>query len=89
MYPFPRRCWKKTKIVIENDCKELLYQIFKYPITQYFDEIIPFPDWTGAKRSYWIDFMSAGVFEIWVMWIKNGQKETLEEISSLIRFFHK
>ncbi|MNC12909.1 Bacterial regulatory protein, tetR family [compost metagenome] len=74
---------------IENDYKELLYQIFKHHITQFYDEIIPFPDWTGAKRSYWIDFMSAGVFEIWVMWIKNGQKETLEEISSLIRLFHK
>mgnify|MGYP001170053220 CR=1 FL=1 len=74
---------------IENDYKELLYQIFKRHITQFYDEIIPFPDWTGARRSYWIDFMSAGVFEIWVMWIKNGQKETLEEISSLIRLFHK
>lgn len=74
---------------IEGGYTELLYQIFKRHIAQFYDEIIPFPDWTGAKRDYWIHFMSAGVFEIWVMWIKNGQKETLEEISSLIRLFHK
>lgn len=74
---------------IEGGYIELLYQIFKRHIARFYDEIIPFPDWTGAKRNYWIHFMSAGVFEIWVMWIKNGQKETLEEISSLIRLFHK
>lgn len=74
---------------IKGDYVGLLYQIFKHHIAKFYDEIIPFPDWTGAKRSYWIDFMSAGVFEIWVMWIKNGQKESLEEISSLIRLFHK
>ncbi|MNP22143.1 hypothetical protein D3C76_1148020 [compost metagenome] len=74
---------------IESGYTELLYQIFKRHIAQFYDEIVPFPDWTGAKRDYWIHFMSAGVFEIWVMWIKNGQKETLEEISSLIRLFHK
>jgi AcrR family transcriptional regulator len=77
------------QIAVNNDYKELLYQIFKRHITQFYDEIIPFPDWSGAKRSYWIDFMSAGVFEIWVMWFKNGQKEPLAEISSLIRLFHK
>lgn len=77
------------KMAIEGNYTELLYQIFKHHIAQLYDEIIPFPDWTGAKRSYWIDFMSAGVFEIWVMWIKNGQKETIEEIKGLIRLFHK
>ncbi|MGG6310511.1 TetR/AcrR family transcriptional regulator [Paenibacillus macerans] len=77
------------QMAIEGDYTELLYQIFKYHITQFYDEMIPFPDWTGAKRNYWIHFMSAGVFEVWVMWIKNGQKETLEEISALIRLFHK
>lgn len=77
------------QMAIEGKYTELLYQIFKYHITQFYDEIIPFPDWTGAKRNYWIHFMSAGVFEIWVMWIKNGQKETVEEISALIRLFHK
>ncbi|WNS43460.1 TetR/AcrR family transcriptional regulator [Paenibacillus sp. MMS20-IR301] len=76
-------------LAFESEYKELFYQIFKSHITQFYDELIPFPDWTGPKRSYWIDFMSAGVFEIWVMWIKNGQKESLEEISALIRFFHK
>lgn len=74
---------------IKGNYIDLLYQIFKTHIAQFYDELIPFPDWTGAKRNYWIHFMSAGVFEIWVTWIKNGQKETLEEISALIRFFHK
>ncbi|SET25573.1 TetR/AcrR family transcriptional regulator [Paenibacillus sp. NFR01] len=74
---------------IKGDYVGLLYQMFKHHIAKFYDEIIPFSDWTGAKRSYWIDFMSAGVFEIWVMWIKNGQKESLEEISALIRLFHK
>ncbi|OBZ18462.1 hypothetical protein A8L34_02440 [Bacillus sp. FJAT-27264] len=74
---------------IESEYIHLLYKIFKSHITQLYDKIIPFPDWSGAKRSYWIDFMSAGVFEIWVMWIKNGQKESLEEITAMIRFFHK
>ncbi|MNC19225.1 hypothetical protein D3C75_671530 [compost metagenome] len=77
------------QMAIKGDYIDLLYQIFKIHIAQFYDELIPFPDWTGAKRSYWIHFMSAGVFEIWVTWIKNGQKEPLEEISALIRFFHK
>lgn len=77
------------QLAIESDYTGLLYQIFKNHITQFYDEIIPFPDWTGAKRDYWIHFMSAGVFEIWVMWIKNGQKETIEEISTLIRLFQE
>ncbi|KAF6627402.1 MULTISPECIES: TetR/AcrR family transcriptional regulator [Paenibacillus] len=77
------------RLAIESDYTGLLYQIFKNHITQFYDELIPFPDWTGAKRNYWIHFMSAGVFEIWVMWIKNGQQETIEEISALIRLFHK
>lgn len=77
------------QMAIESEYIQILYKIFKKHITLLYDRIIPFPDWTGAKRSYWIDFMSAGVFEIWVMWIKNGQKESLEEISALIRFFHK
>ncbi|GLX69748.1 TetR/AcrR family transcriptional regulator [Paenibacillus glycanilyticus] len=80
---------KDFQMAIESDYKELLYQIFKRHIARFYDEIIPFPDWTGARRSYWIDFMSAGVFEIWVMWFKNGQQETIEEISALIRLFHK
>ncbi|CAI6086038.1 TetR/AcrR family transcriptional regulator [Cohnella sp. JJ-181] len=80
---------KDFLMAIEGNYTELLYQIFKSHITQLYDEIIPFPDWTGAKRTYWIDFMSAGVFEVWVMWIKNGQKETVEEIKALIRLFHK
>jgi len=77
------------QMAIESEYIQLLYKIFKSHITQLYDKIIPFPDWTGAKRSYWIDFMSAGVFEIWVMWIKNGQKESLEEITALIQLFHK
>ncbi|MFC3800941.1 TetR-like C-terminal domain-containing protein [Cohnella sp. GCM10012308] len=80
---------KDFQMAIEGDYTELLYQIFKSHVTQLYDEIIPFPDWTGAKRSYWIDFMSAGVFEVWLMWIKNGQKESIEEIKALIRLFHK
>ncbi|MRN51482.1 hypothetical protein [Paenibacillus monticola] len=52
-------------MAIEGDYIGLLYQIFKHHITQFYDKIIPFPDWTGAKRNYWIHFMSAGVFEIW------------------------
>lgn len=76
-------------LAIEGDYTDLLYQIFKYHITQFYDEMNPFPDWKGAKRNYWNHFMSAGVFEVWVTWIKNGQKETLEEISALIRLFHK
>ncbi|MDI4649703.1 TetR/AcrR family transcriptional regulator [Cohnella hashimotonis] len=80
---------KDFQMAIEGHYTDLLYQIFKLHITQFYDELIPFADWTGAKRSYWIDFMSAGVFEIWLMWIKNGQKETLDEISALIRFFHR
>jgi AcrR family transcriptional regulator len=77
------------RMAIESEYIQLLYKLFKRHITLLYDKIVPFPDWTGAKRSYWIDFMSAGVFEIWVMWIKNGQKEPLEEISAMIRFFHK
>ncbi|WP_238655611.1 TetR/AcrR family transcriptional regulator [Paenibacillus piscarius] len=77
------------RLAIEGNFTGLLYQIFKHHITQFYDELIPFPDWTGARREYWIHFMSAGVFEIWIMWIKNGQQETLEEISALIRLFHK
>ncbi|WP_449620316.1 TetR/AcrR family transcriptional regulator [Robertmurraya sp. Marseille-Q9965] len=76
-------------LAIEGDYTDLLYQIFKYHITQFYDEMSPFQDWKGAKRNYWNHFMSAGVFEVWVTWIKNGQIETLEEISSLIRLFHK
>ncbi|UPK43961.1 MULTISPECIES: TetR/AcrR family transcriptional regulator [Paenibacillus] len=77
------------KMSIESDYTGLIYQIFKNNITQFYDELIPFPNWTGAKRNYWIHFMSAGVFEIWMTWIKNGQQETIEEISTLIRLFHK
>lgn len=76
-------------LAIEGDYTDLLYQIFKYHIAQFYDEMNPFPDWKGTKRNYWNHFMSAGVFEVWVTWIKNGQKETLEEISALIRLFHK
>lgn len=77
------------RTAIKGNYIGLLYQIFKHHIARFYDQIIPFPDWTGVKRTYWIDFMSAGVFEIWVTWIKNGQKESLEEITALIRFFHK
>jgi AcrR family transcriptional regulator len=77
------------KMAIGSQYIDVLYHIFKHHIAQFYDELIPFPDWTGAKRNYWIQFMSAGVFEIWITWIKNGQKETLEEISALIRLFHK
>ncbi|WP_405105469.1 TetR/AcrR family transcriptional regulator [Paenibacillus sp. FSL K6-1217] len=77
------------RLAIEGNFTGLLYQSFKKHITQFYDELIPFPDWTGARREYWIHFMSAGVFEIWMMWIRNGQQETLEEISALIRLFHK
>ncbi|WP_025688902.1 TetR/AcrR family transcriptional regulator [Paenibacillus zanthoxyli] len=80
---------KDFHMAIEGDYIGLFYQIFKSHVAQLYDEIIPFPDWTEAKRNYWIDFMSAGVFEIWVMWIKNGQKESIVEISTLIRLFHK
>jgi hypothetical protein len=55
------------QMAIESEYVQLLYKLFKIHITQLYDKIIPFPDWTGARRSYWIDFMSAGVFEIWVM----------------------
>jgi AcrR family transcriptional regulator len=77
------------KRAIEREYIQLLYKIFKSHIAQFYDKLVPFPDWTGARRSYWIDFMSAGVFEVWVMWIKNGQKESLEEMSALLRLFHK
>lgn len=77
------------QLAIESEYIQVLYKIFKIHIARLYDKIVPFPDWTGAKRSYWIDFMSAGVFEVWVTWIKNGQKESLEEISALLRLFHK
>ncbi|GGA34278.1 TetR/AcrR family transcriptional regulator [Paenibacillus physcomitrellae] len=80
---------KDFQMAIAADYIGLLYQIFKHHITQFYDELVPFPDWTGARRNYWIHFMSAGVFEIWVTWIKNGQKESIAEISALIRLFHK
>lgn len=67
---------------------DLLYQLFKSHIAHFYDELIPFPDWTSVKRNYWIQFMSAGVFEVWMTWIRGGQQETLAEMSALIRLFH-
>lgn len=79
----------EIRLAIEAGCTDLLYQVFKSHIARFYDGLNPFPDWTGARRNYWIHYMSAGVFEVWITWIKNGQQETLDEISNLIRLFHR
>jgi hypothetical protein len=33
--------------------------------------------------------MSAGIFEVWLTWIQTGQKESLAEMTQLIKAFHE
>lgn len=33
--------------------------------------------------------MSAGIFEVWLTWIQNGQKESLVEMTKLVKEFHE
>lgn len=66
-------------------------------LTEFFNDLTPdfkratttWSDWKGPKRNYWIKFMSAGLFEVWLTWIQTGQKESLEEMTQLIREFHE
>ncbi len=78
---------KDFMVALDSEYTDLLYQISKKYITGFYDELNPFPDWSGIRRTYWINFISAGVFEIWMTWFRGGQKESLEEISGLIREF--
>ncbi|MDF7626768.1 TetR/AcrR family transcriptional regulator [Lactobacillaceae bacterium L1_55_11] len=42
----------------------------------------------GQQRHYWIQFIAAGVFQIWLTWIENGQKESVAQITVWIVAFH-
>jgi hypothetical protein len=58
-------------------------------MARFYDTTTTWSDWENPKRLYWIKFMSAGIFEVWLTWIQTGQKESLAEMTQLIKAFHE
>lgn len=77
------------KRAIAGEYETLLFQIFTQQMAHFYDATTTWSDWKDPKRNYWIKFMSAGLFEVWLTWIQTGQKESLEEMTQLIREFHE
>ena len=77
------------KLAIQHRFTPILFQIFEQHITEFYDQTTTWSDWIGTKRTYWIHFMSAGLFDVWLTWIKNGQQESLADMMSLIKEFHE
>lgn len=74
---------------IEGGYKEIIFQLFSQQMARFYDETTTWEDWEGSKRYYWIKFMSAGIFEVWLSWIETGQKESISAMTDLIKEFHE
>jgi AcrR family transcriptional regulator len=74
---------------IAGDYTMIIFQIFTEQMARFYDTTTTWSDWENPKRLYWIKFMSAGIFEVWLTWIQTGQKESLAEMTQLIKAFHE
>lgn len=77
------------KRAIAGEYTSIIFQIFTKQMARFYDTTTTWTDWQGSKRLYWIKFMSAGIFEVWLTWIQNGQKESLVEMTKLVKEFHE
>jgi len=78
---------KILKLSIDRGFEQVIKNIFDANMLDFYDGISLPVELTTMQRKYWTKFMSAGVYSIWREWLIDGQKESLEEIHTLIAKF--
>lgn len=75
------------KLSTERHFEQIIQNIFNENISRFYDAVMNWNNFTPMQRKYWTEFMGAGVYAIWREWLYDGQKESLDDIHTLIADF--
>ncbi|MCF6160929.1 MAG: TetR/AcrR family transcriptional regulator [Furfurilactobacillus sp.] len=67
----------------------IIQTVFNENMATFYKETINWNDISVAQQTYWVKFMSAGVYAIWREWLSNGQKESIEAIHEILAMFQQ
>ena len=62
----------------------IIQNVFNENMEQFYEKTIHKDQLSTVQRTYWIKFMSTGVYTIWREWLFNGQKESLQQIHQIL-----
>lgn len=74
-------------LAVKRNYEFIIQNIFNENMTNFYDVVLNWNDFSPIQRKYWTRFMSAGVYAIWREWLVGGQKESLNDIHTLIADF--
>ncbi|KRN97712.1 TetR/AcrR family transcriptional regulator [Companilactobacillus kimchiensis] len=74
-------------LAVKRNYEFIIQNIFNDNIMNFYDTIMNWDHFSAVQRKYWTRFMSAGVYAIWREWLNSGQKESLNDIHTLIADF--
>ncbi|CUR62643.1 Transcriptional regulator, TetR family [Leuconostoc gelidum subsp. gasicomitatum] len=72
------------KISTNRGFEHIIRQLFNENMTMFYRQIMAAVDISPIRLNYWIEFMSAGVYNIWREWLLTNQTEPLTTIHDLI-----
>ncbi|MFD1419070.1 TetR/AcrR family transcriptional regulator [Companilactobacillus keshanensis] len=75
------------ELAIQRNYEFIVQDIFNENMMHFYDTVIKWDEFSEIQKTYWIRFMSAGVYAIWKSWLLNGQQESLNDIHILISDF--
>ncbi|PMD67814.1 TetR/AcrR family transcriptional regulator [Companilactobacillus nuruki] len=75
------------KLAAKRNYEFIIQNIFNDNITNFYDKVMNWNNFSNIQKKYWTSFMSAGVYAIWREWLNSGQNESLNDIHILISDF--
>ncbi|GEA98094.1 TetR/AcrR family transcriptional regulator [Levilactobacillus brevis] len=77
------------KLSADRGFEHIIRQVFNDNMRTFYATNATWRGITSTQQTYWISFMSAGVYAIWRDWLLGGQQESLTTIHDLIATFQQ
>jgi AcrR family transcriptional regulator len=72
------------ELVINQSLDYLIRPIFESNIQHFYDQLIDFSNISADEQTYYVTFMSSGVYALWKTWLSDRSQVTIEKLHEIL-----
>lgn len=76
-------------LAVNRHFEDIIRQIFNDNMARYYPQTAVWQQLTPTQQTYWVAFMSDGVYAIWRQWFLDGRQAPIETIHGLVGAFQR